>query len=90
MHLGTRVIWCYDDNAEVPDEYSNQQTSGITPQLIRSALDQEDAAPEVEDDAPVDNNSAELDEYAYRGYLNNPAGGRTGLSNLGNTSVEAH
>ena len=92
IHLQTRVIWCYLCDAEVPDEYDTAQLqpSTILPQLVRSALDKEDAAAEVEqaDDDNVDDaqeEEEEPEEITYKSYLNNPHGGLTGLSNLGNT-----
>ena len=94
IHLHTRVIWCYVCDAEVPDEYDTKQLQGdaIPPQLVRSALDKEDAAAEVEQagdnagsmDADGDD-AEEPEEITWRTYLNNPNGGITGLSNLGNT-----
>lgn len=80
-------------DAEVPDEFDTKQLQGdaIPPQLVRSALDKEDAAAEVEEagdnagSMDADDDAEEPEEITWRTYLNNPNGGITGLSNLGNT-----
>jgi ubiquitin carboxyl-terminal hydrolase 20/33 len=98
LHLSTRVIWCYQCDAEVPDEYDADAggPDSITPQRIRSALDKEDqqemvevtqTAPPMRKNSVSSSTDQEEEEeiITYRHYLNNPLGGQTGLSNLGNT-----
>jgi hypothetical protein len=101
IHLSTRVIWCYQCDGEVPDEYDNVAQTGpngeelITPQRVRSALDREDMQADTEQQAAgavavgrnntVDDEEEEEEIITYKHYLTNPAGGQIGLSNLGNT-----
>lgn len=89
MHLNTRVIWCYECDAEVPDEYDAPRggdATAVTPRLIRSALDKEDLAPEVEEADAAQETESEADaNEAFRALYTNEHGGQTGLSNLGNT-----
>jgi len=70
----------------------------ITPQRVRSALDREDAQADTEQQQPAagaparkssvsagDDEEEEEEPLTYKYFLSNPAGGVTGLSNLGNT-----
>lgn len=48
IHLSSRVIWCYSCDNELSDDWGND-SSKLTPQTIRQALDMEDAAPPTDE-----------------------------------------